>query len=181
MHKSRIEGDLVWADFVILRLLRRWAAARTMGDNALPNLVEMAVELGESAEAAISLHSVFQLTESCLGRSLRAECCCSRSIAPDERAILSLMAIAPPQGPPFASSEVPHGLPGALWWALRSAHFERRGAVNGTELPISSPASGSKQGELRGPRSRSKAHEELAKLYEDEIELASDFPVHEKK
>jgi hypothetical protein len=120
---GRIEFGLAWSDYVVLRLLRRWVASRTMAEKALPSLIELAGELGEQPEAAISLHSVFQLTESCLGRPLDGECCCSRSLAPDERAILALVAAAPPTGTAAASSDVPHGLTGALAWAVMSARI----------------------------------------------------------
>ena len=123
MEFERIGPGLAWSDFVVLRLLRRWVASRTMAEKALPSLIELAGELGEQPEAAISLHSVFQLTESCLGRPLDGECCCSRSLAPDERAILALVAAAPPTGTAAASSDVPHGLTGALAWAVMSARI----------------------------------------------------------
>ena len=121
MEFGRIESGLAWRDFVVLRLLRRWVASRTLAEKALPSLIELAGELGEPPEAAISLHSLFQLTEGCLGRPLRAECCCSRSLAPDESAILALLAAAPAAGTPVGSPGIPHGLTGALCWAVKSA------------------------------------------------------------
>ena len=123
MEFGRIESGLAWGDFVVLRLLRRWVASRTLAEKALPSLIELAGELGEPPEAAISLHSLFQLTEGCLGRPLRAECCCSRSLAPDERAILALLAAAPSAGTATGSPDIPHGLTGALCWAVNSARI----------------------------------------------------------
>lgn len=123
MQIARIESDLPWTDFLVLRLLRRWAASRSLGEQSLPNLVELALELGEGAETAVSLHSLFQLTEGCLGRPLKAECCCSRSLAADERAMLALIGAAPATGPFAGSAQIPHGLPGALCWAVASARL----------------------------------------------------------
>lgn len=116
----QIESWLSWSDLVIVRLIRRWVAAREAGERRLPSLVELATELGQSPQAAVALHSLFQLTESCLGRPLQAECCCSRLIGADERAVLVMIAVAPVPGLPIATDEIPHGLPGALAWAVRS-------------------------------------------------------------
>jgi hypothetical protein len=120
---GRIELGLAWTDYIVLRLLRRWVASRAMAEKALPSLIELAAELGEAPEAAISLHSVFQLTEGCLGRPLRSECCCSPSLAPDECAILTLLATVPPPGSGTGSTDIPHGLSGALGWAVVSARI----------------------------------------------------------
>ena len=121
MLLSPIEPRLAWSEYVVVRLLRRWAALRATGGNALPSLVGLARELGEPAEVAIALHSLFQLTEACLARALEAECCCSRELSGDEAAILKLIAAGPLQFLPAASREIPHGLPGALTWAAKAA------------------------------------------------------------
>jgi hypothetical protein len=120
MHIGRVESKLGWNDLVTVRLLRRWAAARAELGNPLPSLVALAHELGCPAEAAVALGSLFQLTEGCLGRPLEAECCCSRSVGTDERALLLMIAAAPAPGLPAAPREIPHGLPGALAWAASS-------------------------------------------------------------
>ena len=95
-------------------------AARTEQEAPFPALVALAHELGCPAEAAVALGSLFQLTEGCLGRPLEAECCCSRVIGEDERAVLLMIAAAPAPGLPAATSDIPHGLPGALAWAASS-------------------------------------------------------------
>jgi hypothetical protein len=120
MHIGRVEIGLDWSDLVTVRLLRRWVAARTEQGAPFPALVALAHELGCPAEAAVALGSLFQLTEGCLGRPLEAECCCSRAIGEDERAVLLMIAAAPAPGLPAATSEIPHGLPGALAWAASS-------------------------------------------------------------
>ncbi len=120
MHVGRMKSGLDWNALVTVRLLRRWAAARDELANPLPTLVELARQIDCPPEAAIALGSLFQLTESCLGRPLKAECCCSRTLSEDERAVLLMIAAAAGPGEPFALPEIPHGLPGALAWAASS-------------------------------------------------------------
>jgi hypothetical protein len=55
-----------------------------------------------------------------LGRPLEAECCCSRALSRDEKAILTLIAAAPGAPHPLGTAAVPHGLPGAPHWAVLS-------------------------------------------------------------
>jgi hypothetical protein len=121
MRMGRIESNLEWSDFVIVRMLRRWAAVRSLGEKALPSLVALARELGEEPQVAISLHSLFQLTEACLCRALEPECCCSSVLSSDEQAVLALIAAAPATG--LGSSALPHGLPGTLAWAAATARL----------------------------------------------------------
>lgn len=119
MQFGRIESSLAWHEFIVLRMFRRWVAARDAELQPLPNLVEFARQIEQPFEVAVALDSVFQLTESCLGRPLVAECCCSREIVADERAILMLIASAPSGVSAGQSSRtIPHGLPGALCWAV---------------------------------------------------------------
>lgn len=70
--------------------------------------------------AAVAIASLFQLTEACLGRPLVGECCCNPRLARDERAILALLAANLPAHPHQARLSIPHGLPGALVWAVAS-------------------------------------------------------------
>lgn len=135
MQIQPIERALAWSEFVVVRLLRRWSAAQASELNPLPEMVELAAELGEAREVAIVLHSLFQLTESCLGRSLVAECCCSRALSNDERAILALMDSAPAQVSPITSADVPHGLPGAMVWAAATARLALRAPREPTASP----------------------------------------------
>ncbi len=123
MKLGRIESGSCWSEYLILRLLRRWSAVRSTGENALPSLVRLMGELGGPAEGAIALHSLFQLTEECIGRALQAECCCSNSMAPDERAIMALIAAAHSNSSVFTTAAIPHGLPSALCWAAASARW----------------------------------------------------------
>ena len=126
MELARFEPDVTWSEFVVVRLLRRWAAAREAELNPLPSVVELAAELGQETQVAVTLHSVFQLAESCLARRLQVECCCSHSLSADERAILTLIAVASIHGPMLTDRRVPHGLPGALCWAAASARLALR-------------------------------------------------------
>lgn len=123
MELGRIVPDLTWAEFVIVRMLRRWAASREAQANGLPSLVALAQELGQETEAAVALHSLFQLAEASLGRPLEAECCCNRALSRDEQAILMLISASTELAPPRARSQIPHGLPGALCWAVASARL----------------------------------------------------------
>lgn len=121
MQAGRIEPSLAWHGFIVLRMFRRWTAARDSQLPPLPTLVELAAELEQPFHVAVALDSVFHLTEACLGRQLVAECCCSRELAADERAILRLLAVAALPASPKAPPSIPHGLPGTLCWAVAAA------------------------------------------------------------
>jgi hypothetical protein len=120
MLMAPVEAATHWRDFIVVRLLRRWYAEGATGNNKLHSLVSLACELGVQAQAAVAVASLFQLTEACLGRPLEAECCCSRKLTRDERAVLMLLDNAPSLGPGKASHAIPHGLPAALLWAAAS-------------------------------------------------------------
>jgi hypothetical protein len=122
MPIESVEGRYAWCQFVVVRLLRRWAASRTTVEASLPGLVELAAELGQPPQLAIALHSLFQLTENCLGRPLSAECCCAPKTSADERAVLRLLAAADHK-PPNSDFQIPHGLPGALVWAVQAVRM----------------------------------------------------------
>jgi hypothetical protein len=138
---ERIIGERSWSEFIVIRTLRRWTAARDAERNPVASLVELATGLGESPMLAVAFDSLFQLTEACLGRQLLAECCCSPSLSPDERALLLLVAAAPAPGE--APASIPHGLPGALSWAATSLksllgdRFEIGPAWRGARCPFS--------------------------------------------
>jgi hypothetical protein len=120
MFMDRIDSKPIWSDMVAVRLLRRWVAIRETGRASLPNLVEFGNELGISPPVVIALASLFQLTEAALGRPLMAECCCRTTVGPDERAVLLLLVSMPAAAAPGASLAIPHGIPGALAWAVLS-------------------------------------------------------------
>ncbi len=120
MFIDRIEAQPSWSGLVAVRLLRRWVATREMGQASLPALVEFGNELEISPQVVIALASVFQLTEASLGRPLEAECCCRSLLGRDERAVLLLLVSLPEASAPGASLAIPHGIPGALAWAVRS-------------------------------------------------------------
>lgn len=120
MLMEKIERPLEWSDLIVVRMLRRWVAARESEQKQLPSLVGLAAELRQSPQVAVALDSLLQLTEDWLGRPLRVECCCSQHLGPDERAILLMIAAAPALGQPLAPPGLPHGLPGALSWAATS-------------------------------------------------------------
>lgn len=137
MRMERIEPELAWSDFIIVRLLRRWVAVRSLGEKALPSLVQLAADIGEEPQVAVSLHSVFQLTEACLGRGLEAECCCGKTMSADEKAVITLIAAAASRDVRGGAAAIPHGLPGALAWAAVAA-----GMLLGDNLPVPAIARG---------------------------------------
>lgn len=107
-------------DYAVVRLLRRWAATRASGERQLPSMINLGRGLGFEPQAAVAVASLFQLTEACLGRPLEPECCCSTNLSLDEQAVLLMLAAAPPAHPHHARATIPHGLPGALVWAIES-------------------------------------------------------------
>lgn len=106
-------------DRAIVAALRCYAAARGADRALLPEMVAFAAANGIGASAVIALASVFELTEACLGRPLvPGE---DAAASADEAAVLMLLASAGEVGPGQGSAAVPHGMPGALVWAARSA------------------------------------------------------------
>lgn len=120
MMMARMDPELSWASFLIVRLLRCWAAAREASEPALPKLVELGTRLGLTGQSAVALGSLFQLTEGVLERPLRTNCCCERGLSGDERAILLMVSAAPCVGISDTSQVMPHGLPAALRWSIAS-------------------------------------------------------------
>lgn len=140
VHNEKIQSDLAWHDFVALRMLRRWVAARDAQEYPLHSLVTLGREFNLSFELAVAFDGLFQLVEDRLGRALRTECCCGREMGTDERAVLILIAIAPVSGCGHQSSaSVPHGIPGPLSWAVGAVR-SLLGASGA--LPLSAGASG---------------------------------------
>ena len=132
-----IEPGLSPAPYRIVRLLRRWAAGGDLGPARLPSLIRLGNRIGVAPEAAVALASMFQLTEACLGRPLEAECCCSQRLSSDEQATLMLLAAAPMR-PHQSLPPIPHGLPGALVWAVASV----RKLMGGIESELAVPPRG---------------------------------------
>lgn len=108
----------------IVRLLRHYCGARNEdtigGDSALSRLVTLGQTFRLPPAGTVALASVFQLTEAVLGRRLVTECCCSRSLSADERAVIRLLGSRMPTVPGTGTADIPHGLPGALAWAILS-------------------------------------------------------------
>lgn len=114
-----IDGKLT-----VVRLLRHYCGARdddAHGDgSALSRLVTLGQRFRLPPVGTVALVSVFQLTEAVLGRRLVTECCCSRSLSADERAVLRLLGSRMPTVPGTGTADIPDGLPGALAWAILS-------------------------------------------------------------
>lgn len=137
---EKIQSDLAWHNFVALRMLRRWVAARNAHESPLHSLGTLGHEFNLSFDLAVAFDGLFQLVEDCLGRALRTECCCSREMSTDERAVLILIAIEPMNGCGHQSlPSVPHGIPGPLSWAVGAI----RSSLGATGLsPLSAGPSG---------------------------------------
>lgn len=106
-----------FAQGLIVRLFRAWAAARSAGRGGLHRMREIVVPLGLPDETAPACASLFELVEAHLGRALRAECSCSARLSADERALLGIVSLAPALHGGATIRQVPHGLPGAICWA----------------------------------------------------------------
>lgn len=119
MRMEAVTAEMGWSEWLVVRLLRRWAAAGESGD-PITGLMELAETMGVAPDAALAVASLLQLTEAHLARPLVAECCCSNSLAADERAILLLLVTPTGIGDPHATPTIPHGLPAALRWAVAS-------------------------------------------------------------
>ncbi|SEN69584.1 hypothetical protein SAMN05192583_3340 [Sphingomonas gellani] len=119
---ERIIAPATDGERAVVRLLRHYCTMRDReGDGtALSRLVMLGQSLHLPPAGSVALASVFQLTEAVLGRRLVAECCCARGMSNDERAIVRLLGNAMPSLPDTATPNIPHGLPGALAWAILS-------------------------------------------------------------
>lgn len=125
-------------EIVFVRLFRLWAIAREDGSQPLSRMHQVAAELCLPDETAIACASLFELVAGELGRPLVRECCCSKEFSADERALLGIVEVAPNLKPGSGSTDVPHGLPGAIHWAAMAV----RRAFGLTGRPVAfAPAS----------------------------------------
>jgi len=116
-----LKPELSLAEDIVVRLLRRWSGARAARSPILPALIRVADDIGASAEVAVSLASVFEITEALLERRLETANTDHAGLSHDEEGMLMLLIAAPAVGPVRTQRSVPHGLPGVLAWAARSA------------------------------------------------------------
>ena len=121
MRHMPINDGLAWGEFLVVRMLRRWAACRIEGSDALPSLIDLGADLGAPPPLAMALQSLFHLTEACLGRDLNTACVCDTSLTRDELAVLQLVRVANPAR--LATRAVPHGLPGVLAWTAATTRL----------------------------------------------------------
>ena len=136
MRIDRIKAQRTWTEAIVIRLFRRWVAARAEGVNATASLVSLGGQLQVPPMLPVALESMLQLTEACLGRTLQAECCCSQSLSADERAILLLIADGDGAGSTRSCPAIPHGLPGALVWAVSSVRLLIVDQLNGLAIDM---------------------------------------------
>lgn len=128
-----------FAQGIVVRLFRAWAAQIDAGAPTMERLQQIVAPLGLPDETAIACASLFERLESHLGRRLEPECCCSQRFSRDERALLGVIELAPSLGALSGSVAIPHGLPGAIVWAcvaIRRAFGMSEGR-GGTDAPPS--------------------------------------------
>ena len=106
-------------DARVVAVLRAYAVIRGTAAPLLPRLIAAAADEGLGETATVALASVFELTEACLGRPLLPGH--GAALSADEEGVLMLLASAGDVGSHCGSRAVPHGMPGALAWAARSA------------------------------------------------------------
>ncbi|MBW4329262.1 hypothetical protein KY084_00020 [Stakelama sp. CBK3Z-3] len=107
-------------DDIVVQALRCYCGNRN--GPMLPVMTAFADAHHVGAHAVIALTSVFELAEACLGRPLVAEPETAKWLSDDEEAMLLLLASVGDVGSHCGSAAVPHGLPGALAWAVRTAN-----------------------------------------------------------
>lgn len=135
MRIDRIQPDqLTPAELLLVRLFRRWSAARALEQNALVAMSRLAADTGEPAVIAVALHSLLQLTEGCLRRPLKAGCHGSFTLSGDEKALLTLLATLPTMGAP--SMQIPDGLAAVLWWAAVSLRKVMGDRLSRVRMPV---------------------------------------------
>lgn len=83
-------------------------------------MIDLTSDLDVAPTIGVAVHSVLQLTEAAIGRPLETECCCSRELSTDEQAVLAMVAAVGGPASRFGSEAIPHGIPGALHWAIAS-------------------------------------------------------------
>lgn len=109
------------AETTVIRLMRHYAAARTCSrQDPLATFVARGRAAGLSGVGSVALASLFELTEAVIGRRLVAGGDGLSRLTDDERAILRLLNADLPVTPVSRTLDVPHGLPGALTWAVIS-------------------------------------------------------------
>lgn len=119
---ERIAAPDTDGERTIVRLLRHYCRARDRHGNGagLSRLVAFGQTMRLPPAGSVALASVFQLTEAVLGRQLVTECCCAHCLSRDERAVLRMLAAQLPTVAGTGTPDIPHGLPGALTWAILS-------------------------------------------------------------
>lgn len=135
-------GRDTFAQGVVIRLFRAWWAQVETGHPPMERLQEIVAPLGLPDETAIACASLFELVEGHLERRLVRESCCSRRLSADESALLGVLRVAPSLTAVSGTAAIPHGLPGAIIWAVIAV----RRALGMTE-----PGDGADDAPLRPP------------------------------
>lgn len=138
-YMERIAAPSTDGELTVVRLLRHYCGTRDDDDGdgtALSRLVALGQTLQLPPAGTVALVSVFQLTEAVLGRRLVTECCCSRSLSADERAVIRLLGSRMPTSSSTGTVDIPHGLPSALAWAVLSVRWLCGGTIALPSSPI---------------------------------------------
>lgn len=134
---ERIATPSTEGELTVVRLLRHYCGAREDDDGtALSRLVALRQTLRLPPAGAVALVSVFQLTEAVLGRRLVTEYCCSRNLSADERAVIRVFGSPMPIASGTGTVDIPHGLSGALAWAVLSVGWLCRGIIALPSPPV---------------------------------------------
>ena len=138
-YMQRIAIPSTDGELTVVRLLRHYCGTRDDDDGdgtALSRLVALGQTLRLPPAGTVALVSVFQLTEAVLGRLLVTECCCSQSLSADERAVIRLLGSRMPSASGTGTVDIPHGLPGALAWAVLSVGWLCGGIIALPSHPV---------------------------------------------
>jgi hypothetical protein len=123
-YMERIPPSAESGAFAVIRLLRHYCRTRDRrggdADGRLSRLVALGQTLRLAPAASVALASLFQLTEAVLGRPLHAGAGSGDGWNGDERAVIRLLCARLPTVPGTGTPDIPHGLPGALTWAVLS-------------------------------------------------------------
>lgn len=91
MMMQPLKADQKWTTFILANLLESWSASRRRGVAPFPILFELAPKLGIPTALAAAFGSVFELAETCIGRPLNIERCCSTELMAPEQALIRML------------------------------------------------------------------------------------------
>lgn len=111
-----------FTDRVLVRLFRKWSAARLAFADAFPEMETVCNAVGLEVDVVAASASLFDLLEMHLARHLVPECCCSARFSADEHAIVAIVRSAPSLIRSGGEGMVPRGLPDNIVLVARWLH-----------------------------------------------------------